>query len=443
MGEDDGTSAGRRALRWYSELILVALVFAAALVLHGSLDLEPGRVLYESIAVFFCASDTQLGDGRTAAALWAVRCAAPLSIAAAVVDGLWKTVLRVADSLGPTMDRVGPACRDHVVVVGVGQTGRWLCHWLKQEFPKQAVVAVDQNAADPGVEQLRGAGVPVIIGDARDVRTLVRANVGMAKEMYLVVSDDLVNISAALIADELPGLSTDFVVWTQVAEPRLREGLVARLHDQRTRRMEPFSSYDFAAGLLVDRELAALGPGNAVVVAGLGKFGGAVLRALLAHDWTDDAAPKLVALDVRDLPKTTGPTWYTDYMPPSGEPVPPSFACCDLRGTGAEELLEDLGRRGLEVLFVLCTDDDEANLQASLRLAERVRAHGRHSDVRLFTRLFRWPKGIDDSQVLEGIQPVHVSELVREALQERIEARRAMRKAADPAGAGQVGGRGW
>jgi len=86
----------------------------------------------------------------------------------------------------------------HVVIVGLGQVGIRLCKELKLlQIP---VVAIEQNENARGVLLARDLNVPVIIGNASDIRTLQRAKVGSAKALLAMASHEEDNISVAVAA---------------------------------------------------------------------------------------------------------------------------------------------------------------------------------------------------------------------------------------------------
>jgi Trk K+ transport system NAD-binding subunit len=88
--------------------------------------------------------------------------------------------------------------RNHVVVVGLGQVGIRLCKELT--LLKIPVVAIEQDEKARGVLFARDLNVPVIIGNASDVRTLHRAQVRTSKALLAMASVEQDNISVAVAA---------------------------------------------------------------------------------------------------------------------------------------------------------------------------------------------------------------------------------------------------
>jgi len=88
--------------------------------------------------------------------------------------------------------------RNHVVIVGLGQVGIRLCKELKLlQIP---VVAIEQDENARGVMFARDLNVPVIIGNASDIRTLKRAHIGSSRALLAMASVEQDNISVAVAA---------------------------------------------------------------------------------------------------------------------------------------------------------------------------------------------------------------------------------------------------
>lgn len=88
--------------------------------------------------------------------------------------------------------------KNHVVVVGLGQVGIRLCKELT--LLKIPVVAIEQDEKARGVLFARDLNVPVIIGNASDIRTLHRARVASSKALLAMASIEQDNISVAVAA---------------------------------------------------------------------------------------------------------------------------------------------------------------------------------------------------------------------------------------------------
>ena len=113
-------------------------------------------------------------------------------LTAALVDAAIRARLTATNS-GPGHDMSG-----HVVVVGLGDVGtRVLGELLRRGIPV-VVVELDENAR--GVPFAREQHVPVVIGDARRAETLRAAQVGGARAIMCLTSNDIANIGITVAA---------------------------------------------------------------------------------------------------------------------------------------------------------------------------------------------------------------------------------------------------
>lgn len=87
---------------------------------------------------------------------------------------------------------------NHIVVVGLGQVGIRVCRELA--LLKVAVVAIEQDEKARGVYLARDLNIPVIIGNASDVRTLNRARVAQSRALLAMGSEEQDNIAVAVAA---------------------------------------------------------------------------------------------------------------------------------------------------------------------------------------------------------------------------------------------------
>jgi voltage-gated potassium channel Kch len=99
--------------------------------------------------------------------------------------------------------RVRLAYRGHVVVAGLGAKGLALARQLDDEG--DALVAIDHDAAAPGVAACRERGIPVVVGDATDAAVLARAGIGRAGSLLAVCGEDGANSEVASAARRVGG----------------------------------------------------------------------------------------------------------------------------------------------------------------------------------------------------------------------------------------------
>src|SRR5665811_2165560 len=88
--------------------------------------------------------------------------------------------------------------RDHVVVIGLGQVGLWLCIELRRLGI--SVVAVERDPRAVNLRLARAAKVPVLIAHAEDREVLKRLSLHRARALAAMGAEDLDNIEVAIAA---------------------------------------------------------------------------------------------------------------------------------------------------------------------------------------------------------------------------------------------------
>ncbi|MBE1876819.1 NAD-binding protein [Myceligenerans pegani] len=117
-------------------------------------------------------------------------------LTAALVDAVVRARLAAAVS-GP-----GSPMSGHVVVVGLGDVGtRVLATLLERGIPAVAVNVRDDGSR--GIPFAREHGVPVVIGDGRRTDVLKAAQIGTARAVMAMTSDDVANIGISIAADSV------------------------------------------------------------------------------------------------------------------------------------------------------------------------------------------------------------------------------------------------
>lgn len=88
--------------------------------------------------------------------------------------------------------------RDHVIVCGLGDTGRAIAERLREAGKR--VVAVDLDATSVNALAVEDVGAPAIQGDAKSAATLRIAGVRRAKALVVTTGNDATNLEIALAA---------------------------------------------------------------------------------------------------------------------------------------------------------------------------------------------------------------------------------------------------
>jgi Trk K+ transport system NAD-binding subunit len=128
----------------------------------------------------------------------------PIIGLAAVVDG----VVRFGAALTNKQARgqkwqlaMASTYNQHVIICGIGKVGyRVALELLKLE---REVVAVEANAACRFIDKAQALGIPVLIADARQPETLIKAGIERADAVIPCTEDELANLDIALDAREL------------------------------------------------------------------------------------------------------------------------------------------------------------------------------------------------------------------------------------------------
>jgi len=128
----------------------------------------------------------------------------PIIGLAAVVDG----VVNFGAALTNKQERgqkwqlaMASTYSNHVIICGIGKVGyRVALELLKLE---REVVAVEANGAGRFIEKAQALGIPVLIADARQPETLIKAGIERADAVIPCTDDELTNPDIALDAREL------------------------------------------------------------------------------------------------------------------------------------------------------------------------------------------------------------------------------------------------
>ena len=158
----------------------------------GSADRGFFGLAYDSVRLFFGNASV---DETLPKAVQVARMLAFLSWSAAAIKGLFTLARRRLERLRCRL------YRDHAIVCGLGRQGLQLVDDLLEQGLRAIVIELDPE--NDHIKRLRAAGVPVLIGNAADVRMLGDASAKHARFLFAVAGDDKVNIEIAAKAFEL------------------------------------------------------------------------------------------------------------------------------------------------------------------------------------------------------------------------------------------------
>lgn len=346
--------------------------------LHHQAGLSWPMAAYEAVRLFQVDSnfDPKLA-GSQAAALWALRFAAPAVTLGAVVEVIDHVGLLHLPSI---MFRLFG--RDHFVVVGLGRLGTHVCERLHADGHR--VCAIERDAEHVDIGHLRAIGIPVVVGDATRPETLHQARVHTAAALLALTGDDVANVTVATRAEQVRGDRDDdpFESIVQVHDVLLARALPS-LCPRLGPRVRILDRYAVAAQHLVSRLTQSA---DVTVIAGFGRFGQGVAASL-----SRCAAPPKALWIVDPTHAQSPPEALHLSLPQHTEWKPHSM----LAG-GILDQLAMLVASGKCVQFFICTDDDHRNLRYAL--AVRMRCPG----ARIVMRAFH----LEEFGALEGLEVV-------------------------------------
>ncbi|MFP4347587.1 MAG: NAD-binding protein [Desulfococcaceae bacterium] len=289
---------------------------------------------------------------------------------------------------------------DHVIVCGVGRTGKLMAKTIKARGIE--VVGVDMGPPEGFEEWLNEVPIPMIYGDFLSRPVLERAGAARARSLLFASGDDLHNLEGVVSA--YGWLRTDTgpvrLLWAHIASEKLAETARLALRTEGTVGIRFFDTYHLAAAKMVCKHF---GPEvregvREITIMGFGKFGRDLVEAL-AKDLKPSEKPHIRVVDIQNrkkevdaLAKDLG---ISDRM---------TFMQADIQDL---EMTDDS-----EKAFFLCTDDDIGNLAVALMLTRHIR--GTH----VYVRMAKWPISAIEDHLREnsGITFVNINDLVVEGI---------------------------
>lgn len=183
---------------WYALGVLALVVLAGSLLIAATEEGTswPGalhRVVLDTMAGADPADGTPPVTAGVQIVVTLLSVAVIPLLTAALVDAVVRARLAAA--------KAGPGSRisGHVVVVGMGDVGtRVLSTLLERGIPAVAVNLHDDDSR--GVLFARDNHVPVVIGDGRKAEVLKAAQIGSARAIMAMTSDDVANIGITITA---------------------------------------------------------------------------------------------------------------------------------------------------------------------------------------------------------------------------------------------------
>lgn len=291
---------------------------------------------------------------------------------------------------------------DHVVVCGVGRTGKIMAATLKKNGVP--VVGIDNGCPDDFEQWRTEHRVPMIFGDFMSRPILTKAGALKARAVLFASGDDLANLEAAVGAyDWLRTKSGPIrLLWVHVANDRLADTARVALRTSGAVGIRIFDTYDIAATKMVAKYFGRkIRQGiTEIDILGFGKFGQDLMEVIV-RDAGAGEAWKIRVIDVVDRKNEVASIAENLNVPDKVE-----FQKADIM----DLYLRDEVHRA----FFLCTDDDIGNLAAALMLSGKM-----HAD-HIYVRMAKWPMPAIEERLRGngGITFININDLVERGIRD-------------------------
>ncbi len=297
--------------------------------------------------------------------------------------------------------RLSPAIRarwfsDHVIVCGVGRTGKLLASTLHDKGVK--VVGVDLCSEDEFEEWRAEHKVPMVYGNFHSRSILERAGAKRARSIVFACGDDLANLEGAVglyewLEEEGAGPK---IIWTHISTEKLAETARGVVKCDGPVDIRFFDTYHIAAAKMIAKHFSrSIREGvTEVTILGFGKFGRDLFE-VLARDLGPEEMMIVKIADRADrseeVRKLAGELGIEERT---------SFLQADIHHM---ELVDEVDHA-----FFLCTDDDLGNLTAAMMLA------GKADATHVYVRMNHWPLAAVADHLGEdrGVVFVNINDLV-------------------------------
>lgn len=290
--------------------------------------------------------------------------------------------------------------KDHVIICGVGRTGKVLASKLTEEGV--TVIGIDLGPSELFEDWCASNKVTMIWGDFLSKAALKRAGANRARAVIFASGDDLLNIEGSIDAYGWIRKDTNRIklLWTHISDERLADTARAALRTHGTIGIRIFDTYKIAAIKMVamyfGREMRQ---GVKVIkILGFGKFGRDLFE-VLARNLEPTYQYRIV--DTRDR--------YQEVMDIANNlniSDRVSFEMSDINALSLKD--------GKDKAYFLCTDDDIGNLSVALRLSQN------NNGTLIIVRMASWPLPAIESHLSSrrGLTFVNINNLVKDGLED-------------------------
>jgi len=290
--------------------------------------------------------------------------------------------------------------KDHIIVCGMGRTGRLFAAALKSH--KIPVVGIDLSSHRDFDDWRDLHNISILAGDFHSETLLKKAGIQRARSVIYASGDDLVNLEGALSAYGMidKNLTSPRLIWTQITDEQMADTARFFLRTTGNIGIRIFDTYRIAAGKMIEKHFnqASRNGIREIDIMGFGKFG-RDLTEVLIRDLDAEKPLKIRVIDVKncesDVMALAAKLDYAGHV---------SFEQANIRDLPA---LYHKGKASF-----ICTDDDLKNLTAAMSLARS------YDTNHIYVRMSRWPLPAVSEHIGEkhGIVFVNISELVLDGI---------------------------
>jgi hypothetical protein len=311
----------------------------------------------------------------------------------ALIVTFWAVALILSRAfLGPLHRLRLWLCSDHVIVCGLGRIGTRFAKALSEDYQ---VVVVEKDQGNKVDDDLKGANIVSVHGNATEDKILRQAGIGRARYLITALGDDSANAEIAIQARKLvKGRSHDpLTCFVHVLDPELCE--ILRVNEfnggSPSMRLEFYNVFENSARIILNEfpafQEAGIGPRPTVriLIIGLDDVGQALVLRAAKRWWPHYQATNerlsiiLVDIEVKAVLESMSSRYPSLGSACSFEPIAMDFR--NLKVAKDEEL-NWLSSEPPSCIYI-CAPNDSDGLSLALMLRKRLGNEGAPIVVRM------------------------------------------------------------
>jgi Trk K+ transport system NAD-binding subunit len=246
----------------YVMAVVAAVVVVSSVILHFAAGFSPLTAVYFTVSTI---TTIGYGDVTLINAPWPVLVyGIILELVGAAVIAMFFAVITdtlIGTRLRQALGGLHKNLDDHVVVCGLGNIG----HRVVEQIHAMhiAVVAMELNEGQKAIAHVRRSGVPILIGDARELGNLQKLEVDRARCVIVCTDDDISNLEIAL---SIRMLNPERKVVLQLHDPDLAARVQRAIGVGISRSTAGLAAPAFVSAALGHRIVSTLPVGNRTLV---------------------------------------------------------------------------------------------------------------------------------------------------------------------------------